>query len=201
MSIWDSILRIFGQSPKTTAPSSSDKKNTAATKLVLAEEEGEPTTVPVDPFIRLFDKQDQHITSMLNSITLSTDMKTLYLLDNGRAIAYDLTVPQGIVIGLLGDQLVVATARVKESEDDNDLPDGRPETDKVTVKAGANSQFTLVYNEKQNVLSVIGFDDIILHLTNPDSNDTIKDGIFEIGRGKIVKIKREEETITLERVE
>ena len=37
-------------------------------------------------------------------------MKTLYLIDNGRAIAYDLTVPQGVIVGLLGDQLVVATA-------------------------------------------------------------------------------------------
>jgi len=31
-----------------------------------------------------------YTTNMLNSITLSSDMKTLYLIDNGRAISYSL---------------------------------------------------------------------------------------------------------------
>ena len=50
------------------------------------------------------------VVTMVNTIAISTDMETLYLIDNGRAIAYSLLETRGIIIGLLDGQLTVATA-------------------------------------------------------------------------------------------
>lgn len=47
---------------------------------------------------------------MLNSIALSTDQEFLFLIDDGDAVAYPLDEGEGVVIGLLGDQLTAATA-------------------------------------------------------------------------------------------
>ncbi|HMQ47067.1 MAG TPA: hypothetical protein PKA00_06190 [Saprospiraceae bacterium] len=47
---------------------------------------------------------------MINTITLSTDMETLYLIDNNRAIPFSLLDPTGIVLGLIQGQIAVATA-------------------------------------------------------------------------------------------
>lgn len=200
MSIWDSILRLFGQQPKPTAQSSTAKSD-PTTELVMSGNTGGPAIIPVDPFTLLFDKQDKHITKMLNSITLSTDMKTLYLLDNGRAIAYDLTVPQGIMIGLLGDQLVVATAIAEEPEDGggDDQTGDRPEDDKITVKTGANSQFTLSYNGEGRALGIIGTDDVVIHLETPDNGGCIKK-YFSLANRGIIKIMNTGEELSIEKI-
>jgi hypothetical protein len=47
---------------------------------------------------------------MLNSIALSSDQDFIFLIDDGDAVAYSLEDGDGVVIGLLGDQLTAATA-------------------------------------------------------------------------------------------
>lgn len=63
---------------------------------------GSPSQLPV----RIFR---QNVYTMVNSLTFSTEMDTLFLIDNGRAIAFPLDNNKGILIGTLKGQLTVAT--------------------------------------------------------------------------------------------
>ena len=80
MSIWDSLLHLFGQRPKPSATLSTVKSDPAI-NVVLASDDRLPTPAPAPAnlFKLLFNTKDKHKTVMLNSISLSTDMKTLYL--------------------------------------------------------------------------------------------------------------------------
>ena len=63
---------------------------------------------------------------MLNSIVLSADMETLYLIDNGRTIEFPIN-EQGVLIGVLNGQLTAASAMkvpVPIKGDDDDSVDG-----------------------------------------------------------------------------
>jgi hypothetical protein len=53
---------------------------------------------------------NSNANNMLNTIAISTDVETLYLIDNGKAIQFSLTEGRGIIIGLLEGQLTVASA-------------------------------------------------------------------------------------------
>lgn len=64
---------------------------------------------------------------MINTITLSTDMETLFLIDNNRAIPFSLLDPTGIVLGLIQGQIAVATAF--------ELPDEAIETSSASSEA------------------------------------------------------------------
>jgi hypothetical protein len=199
MSIWDSLLRLFGQQPKPSASISTAKPN-PATNIVLAAEVVSPAIVQLDPFTLLFDKKDKHKTTMLNSITLSTDMKTLYLIDNGRAIPYDLTVPQGIMVGLLGDQLVVATGVTELEDGGGDEPTGdKPGTDKITVKADAKSQFAFSYNKENRAFGIIGTGDVVIHLQTPETGSCFNK-YFSLSNRGIVKISYTEDQLTVEKL-
>jgi len=150
-------------------------------------------TFKKDFFSILFRNKDKHITTMLNSISLSSDMKTLYIIDNGRAIAYDLAAPEGVLVGLLGKQLVAATASAPPPPIEvEDLPedDGRrsAKTEKFTFKAGKNSQFTLTYNEGSQTLAIFGVEDIVINIASPDSGDCSKK-TFSLEKIKVIRIK------------
>ena len=165
----------------------------------------------MDIFRLLFSNKDKHTTTMLNSISLSSDMKTLYLIDNGRAIPFDLTVPQGVLVGLLGDQLVVATAvnRPQSGElpvepdptagEEVNVSGGRgpePVLAKHTFKAGENSQYTVSYNSKNRALGIIGVDDIVIHLEAPeDVNCT--DKVFSLENEQILNIRWERDELQI----
>mgnify|MGYP006271880481 FL=1 len=77
---------------------------------------------------------------MVNNICLSTDMKTLYLIDDGRAISFPLDQRSGILIGTLRGQLTAATAF--------ELPKPIEEADPGMI-AGATST-TLVMSATKN---------------------------------------------------
>ena len=224
MGFWERIKALFGIKP---APNPAIKTPQSATKpppgTVLS-----TTTVPADDTVPLpggaavdlirllFSKKDKYTTTMLNSISLSSDMKTLYLIDNGRAIAYDLTVPQGVLIGLLGEQLVVATAialptpddtldpNVEEgvdlagaavTTDDTEIPTpSRPVPRKYTFKAGKDSQYTVNYNRKNKALSIIGHDDLVVNL---QASSDCSSKIFYIDNKRIVRILNKEDTLEI----
>ncbi|MCB0630352.1 MAG: hypothetical protein R2824_29820 [Saprospiraceae bacterium] len=134
----------------------------------------------------------------INSITLSPDLTTLFLIDNGRAIPFNLKNKNGILIGMLDGQLSVASAPPvvvlppDEPGDDQD-PDnpGPVEDDPIkrlaeqtsTLKLPAKkAHWNFVFVEKRGVLSIIGaldIDisiigalDIDISLTEPDQPDT-----------------------------
>lgn len=122
---------------------------------------------------------------MINSIVLSSDAEKIYLIDNGRAIEFNLN-EQGVVIGLLDDQLSVAsTMRIPgpaiESGQTRTRSTGAPvktiagETGSAEEKANLpipplfptsvdlplqNSQWTLSFRPQEGVLFAIGATDI-----------------------------------------
>jgi len=158
-------------------------------------------TFKKDFFSILFKNKDKHITTMLNSISLSSDMKTLYIVDNGRAIAYDLTVTEGVLVGLLGKQLVAATASAPPPPIEvEDLPENGGKriarAEKITFKAGKNSQFTLTYNEENQTLGIIGWDDIELGIEAPD-DILCKGHRFEVKGNQLLRLLYKNDAIVI----
>ncbi|HKK78164.1 MAG TPA: hypothetical protein VJ933_00990 [Phaeodactylibacter sp.] len=92
---------------------------------------------PANLELRIFE---QNVYTMVNNICLSTDMKTLYLIDDGRAISFPLDQRSGILIGTLQGQLTAATAF--------ELPKSIEEADPGMV-AGSRST-TLVMSATKN---------------------------------------------------
>lgn len=138
-----------------------------------------------------------YTTNMLNSITLSSDMKTLYLIDNGRAISYSLESGNGILIGALKEQLVVASALVPIEE--NPTPDGggsatrRAADVKLRLNTTGKNQWTLTYNRPNKTLSVIGVGDIEIGLRNPDNSKECDSHTLNLGKSIIHIIKKGDE--------
>ena len=81
---------------------------------------------------------------MLNSIALSTDQKILFLIDDGDAVAYSLEEGDGVVLGLLGDQLTAATAHDNSSAE---LP--------MSLNT-ATTQWQIMYVPAAKALYIIG---------------------------------------------
>lgn len=213
MGFWDRIKRWFAGStePSVATKTPPSKRPQPATVPIADQPNGDlpsPGDTPIDTFQLIFSNKDKHTTLMLNSISLSSDMKTLYLIDNGRAIPFDLTVPEGVLVGLLGDQLVVATGTTLPVPQEVPLPTAegavasaevertRPVEKKYTFKAGENSQFTVSYNGKNKALSVIGVGDIVINLEAPEDN-TCEAEVLSVDKKKIVRIRRVEDELEI----
>ncbi|RMF02943.1 MAG: hypothetical protein D6772_02815 [Bacteroidetes bacterium] len=198
MPFWDRLLRLFRPAGKP-AP----KKPMTSAKVPL------PKPVPGlsrHPLQYLFS-EDQYTCTMLNSITLSSDMKTLYLIDNGRAIPFDLTAPEGVLVGLLGDQLTAATAAPQPAptpvgDTEEELPReglvaARSATPtKATFKATEKSQYTVVYNPAAKALGIIGVDDFIVRLQTPDNNNC-RSVVFSLDDAKVLHFKYKDKLLTI----
>ena len=212
MGFWERLRDWFGRTPVPKSPPTSTADASRpqptfhpVTKPTDGSTLPEPGTA-IDIFSLLFSQKDKHTTVMLNSISLSSDMKTLYLIDNGRAIPFDLTVKEGVLIGMLGGQLVVATAvnlptasdtpvGTSEPTTDGEVAGGRrpvplpvPELEKFTFKAGEDSQYTFSYNAKNKALTVIGLDDIIINLEAPDETEC-RDKVFKLDGKNILNVR------------
>jgi hypothetical protein len=135
-----------------------------------------------------------YTTNMLNSITLSSDMKMLYLIDNGRAISYSLESGNGILIGALKEQLVVASALTPIEEPP--VPDGGASSRAADLKLRLNTtgknQWTLTYNRPNKTLSVIGVGDIEIGLRNPDNSKECDSHTLNLGKSIIHIIKKDD---------
>ena len=148
------------------------------------------------------DPSPEHALQMrppsINSIALSPDMSTLFLIDNGRAIYFDLSSRFGIVIGTLDGQLTVATALpdIVPVEDDPDtpeppdtppggpddpieriIPDPRPRTLRLSTQS-FKWNFLFVPIKGKEVFSIIGASDIdasIIGASDIDASITTRD--------------------------
>ncbi|WP_367388921.1 hypothetical protein [Lewinella sp. LCG006] len=204
MSFWDRIKRWFAgnTAPPVATKTPPSKPPQPATVPIVDQPNDDlpsPGDTPIDTFQLIFSNKDKHTTLMLNSISLSSDMKTLYLIDNGRAIPFDLTVPEGVLVGLLGDQLVVATGTtvpvpqevplptVEGAIEDTEVARTRPVEKTYTFKAGENSQYTVSYNAKNKALSIIGVDDVVIHLEAPEDG-SCSEQMFDLDNKKAVRI-------------
>lgn len=102
----------------------------------------------------------KHITTMVNSITVSSDMSTLYLIDNGRSIDFPFNNPRGILIGSLKGQLSVATAI--------EPPTSEEIAAAKTIKLPTEkAQWTMFYNFDNSILGLIGATDIDVAISEP----------------------------------
>lgn len=115
------------------------------------------------------------MATTINSITLSPDLNTLYLIDNGRAISFNLKNKNGILVGMLDGQLSVVTAPPVVITPVEDTPDDEPdepgELDDDPIKRLAErpkklklpakkAHWNMLFIQKRGVVSIIGALDI-----------------------------------------
>ena len=92
---------------------------------------------------------------MVNTVSLSSDMQSLFLIDEGRAFAFPLDAVKGVYVGTLKGQISAATALDPATDESNEAKKGK--TLKLTT---TKSQWTLAYYRKSEVLGIIGATDI-----------------------------------------
>lgn len=118
---------------------------------------------------------------MVNSITLSSDMSTLYLIDNGRSIDFPFNNPRGVLIGSLKGQLSVATAI--------EPPTSEEMAEAKTLKLPTEkAQWTMFYHFDNGVLGIIGAADIDVAIAEPGT-PTCNQNFFDLNQN-IVRIRR-----------
>ncbi len=112
--------------------------------------------------------KDLKTFTMVNTLTLSTEMDTLYLIDNGRAIAFPLE-GNGVLIGTLKGQITVATAidrpaEEKPAEDTSGLVSRGTGGKSVKLPVSESVQWTFVFSKRFEKLFAIGATDIDISL-------------------------------------
>ncbi|MCB0548623.1 MAG: hypothetical protein KDD19_13670 [Phaeodactylibacter sp.] len=149
---------------------------------------------------------DLKVYTMVNSITLSTDMNTLFLIDNGRALAFPLQKEKMVLVGLMKGQITVATSL--DPSEMTDLPEPGPENpedpstgtllrgsgggsgsggggEEIKVPVTADAQWTLIFNRKYQVMGLIGATEINPGLT-PDEPEPIDPSVFIFNLNEVV---------------
>jgi hypothetical protein len=154
----------------------------------------------------------------VNSITFSADLSTLYLIDDGRAIAFPLE-SRGVQLALVNDQIgVVTTAKEVEvpvpapttAPADPDLaltkhsrasllkrPDGK----ELRLKLDPRDQYTVIFNPDSGVLGIIGSTDIISTRPEPGEEEgpqaECRQFLFDLNR-EIVMIRKVGQVLSIQ---
>ena len=114
-------------------------------------------------------------TQTVNTITLSTDMTAVYLIDRGRALTFHLPGEKGVLVGLLKDQLTVVTAAEAppdvKPEETATLESPSLEGRKRLILPLARNQWTLMYHDPSRSLNVIGATDVDFGIAAPGEGD------------------------------
>jgi len=125
---------------------------------------------------------------MTNSISLSSDLNTLFLIEESQVVAFPLFAKQGILIGSLQNQLVAATN--KDAFDKNIV--------KVDIIEITKSQIQFYYSEKLEQAFIIIID--IMAERGSDAPDFGYRALtYDLAKENIV-LRRTEETVLLYRV-
>lgn len=88
-----------------------------------------------------------------NTVAISSDMESLYIIDTGKVLEFNLSHPNGILIGTLRGQVIAATA--------DKLPADSEIINKVVLPL-QGMQWTTFYHRPAQTLNVIGATDIDL---------------------------------------
>lgn len=163
---------------------------------------------------KTISKQAKHIptpiqgpSNMLNTITFSTDMDILYLIDNGRAIPYSLNTIGGVLVGVIKGQLVVVSALEQmpdKGEDDtvfsairerSAIPIPNVKAAKIPTERG---QWTIAYIRKSQKLCIMGAVDIDSGLVAKDEL-SLEGYLFDLKEG-FLNIQKIGSTIVIETV-
>lgn len=139
--------------------------------------------------------------NMVNTITLSTDMTTLYLIEgNNRVIPYSLHAIGGVYIGLIGGQLTVVSAlepmpdpgtkpilaATNRSITATEEPEGRPIRRVKSVKLDTKrAQWSALFVRQNLGLVLIGATDI--DVSRPGESDDLEaEGyVFDLREGYV----------------
>lgn len=129
-------------------------------------------------------------SSMVNTITLSADMNTIYLIESGRVIPYSLYSIGGVLIGLVGGQLTVVSALDPQ-------PDPGKAPIEVTSRSASipvvkslkvsvdRSQWTILFLPKVSRISIIGATDIDASFTGEAAGPNLEGYLFDLREGYV----------------
>lgn len=146
---------------------------------------------------------EQNVYTMVNNITFSTDMEKLYLIDAGRAIEFDLTQENGVLVGTLRGQITVATAF--EFSKPAGLATG-PATEESTAQRHLNAKLSTdmtvwsgAYHVERRVLCFIGATEIEVRDPNGKEEYDYKSAIhfFDIQKNTLhIRRKKDDVFVT-----
>ena len=147
----------------------------------------------------------------MNTITFSTDMSTLYLIDSGRSIPFDLEKNNGVLVAVLRGQLTVVSAPVLTPSDggsvidptqravvpDPEPLDFPPYPEELTVPLRDN-RFTVFYQPGQKTIGIIGATDIDLFIKQKKKPNTVI-SLFPLD-DRIIHIRKRNNRLQISRV-
>ena len=190
MTLWDRIRRLFG--PGTPQVS------------INPERELKPNSSPASDFPT---SSPPTTPLMLNTLSLSSDQRQVYLINDDKVHAFQLDSDEGVTIGLLGDQ--IAVVNTKEVEDptrpnEPDLPDStertadRPRVIKLSLDG--KSAFNLQYNPALRAFGIIGATDLISTIPepgeDPEPSGNCSLHLFDLNRN-LVRMRRSKNVLTI----
>ncbi len=135
---------------------------------------------------------------MVNTVAFSTDMRTFFLIDEGRAFSFPLDSDTGVYIGVLKGQITA----VSTIESDSSSTEKRGKVLKLTT---AGAQWTVFYNRRSQSLAIIGATDIdssLIGATDIDSSmaQGPEDGYVELEKLKAYLFTLKDKVVNIRRI-
>ncbi len=191
MSLLEKIFSFFRSSKNPEAFEPKPDKKVKPIGLKEAE-------ISIGPAILRKKYHVKYLTTMINTITLSSDMKTLFLIDNGRAIGFPIDTENGVLIGSFRGQIAVATALTADEEEgggtSGDGAERKPAVNQSVIKVGIKSkQWTFTYNKRAGMMSIIGATEIDSSFRNDPNCEEHRVNLND----SVVKVQRKGEEIIL----
>jgi hypothetical protein len=143
-----------------------------------------------------------------NTITLSADMSTLYLIDGGRAIPYSLDAIGGVLIGEIKGQLTVVSALDPFPMDDKEIQSFSFDERSVgtpipTVKSAkiptSRGQWNFLHLRERKQVCIIGAVDINIEIKEGSSSLELQGYLFDL-RESFINIQKFGNTITIDSI-
>lgn len=171
----------------------SKKKKSEATRISNLENSTVSIPIPVSS-----------IPTMTNTITLASDMSTLFLIEgSGRVIPYSLHAIGGVYVGLIGGQLTVVSA-LEPMPDPGDTPILTTSTRSATAKtpiqrvkslkvSTRSGQWTAFFIQKNQSFVIMGATDIDVSLKEDDELG-VEGYLFDLREG-YVNLRRSGDSI------
>ena len=146
----------------------------------------------------------QNVFTMVNNITFSTEMDTLYLIDNDRAIPFPLDNKKGIIIGVLKGQLTVATDFEAPSNMERiELKDGEQigfSRDRHEVKLSIEKTvWSAAYHKQRRVLSFVGATEVEVRSGSTEYDYKPELVFFEL-EGCVLNIQRRGNAVVVKKM-
>ncbi|NUQ25431.1 MAG: hypothetical protein HUU34_15905 [Saprospiraceae bacterium] len=135
---------------------------------------------------------------MVNTVAFSTDMRTLFLIDEGRAFSFPLDSEKGVYIGVLKGQITA----VSTIDTDSSSSEKRGKVLKLTT---TGAQWTAFYNRRSLSLAIIGATDIdssLIGATDIDSSmaQGPEDGYVELEKLKAYLFSLKNHVVNIRRI-